>query len=160
VRVRPACLWARAFLQTTTWPEAHDLVQRIRFDLTTRCAVPFRLADLPTGMTVRGCDVRLGATPPPAAVLDQAVLTVGDGRRGLNVMVMDGSGMGDDYPGTLRAGPYKVLRQPDGEWDMLVKPWFVQSRSTNAAYPLSQSTALAILGGFRGVGDIQEPGTW
>jgi hypothetical protein len=152
-----ANLWAQATASGTSRDEALRMAETVRFDRTTRCAVPFRLESIPAGMAIRQCTVHLtdDASRPH---LTEADLWVGDDERYAWFAVSPGTSPG--FEPTMTVGPHRVLHTQE-TWVFADEPYIAQlSTAVGGNGPISNTEAQELIAGFRTVGEPNDPSTW
>ncbi|RZU50804.1 hypothetical protein EV385_2588 [Krasilnikovia cinnamomea] len=159
VRWRPVDgLWAQMESYADSREGAIGAAGKVRFDSAHRCAVPFRLESLPTGARLLECSVNLGYDG--RSIFAEGSLVVGDqGGRWLTVRVQRTENVGAQG-GELSAGPYRVHRQGSDVLKMSATPGSVEVFLDGWGNGYAESDGLAVLGGYRPVGDVNDPETW
>ncbi|MGI5523441.1 hypothetical protein ACQEUX_21285 [Micromonospora sp. CA-259024] len=160
VRWQPADgLWAQLDTYATTRDEATGTAQRVRFDGTHRCIVPFRLDSLPPDGRLLECSVTLGRSEGGSFV--EGSLVVGDASgRWLTVRAQLAPDGREARPGELVAGPYRARRQGSDVLEMTVKPCLVEAFREGWGSGYTEEDGLAVLGGYRPARDLDRPDTW
>ncbi|MEU8243955.1 hypothetical protein AB0C07_37345 [Actinoplanes missouriensis] len=143
-------LWGRLEIYAGSRAEATAAADRVRFDGARRCAVPFRLTELPAGARVVECSVNRsldadgGFAEGTLVVADQA-------GRWLTVRAQRTAGGGRSGAGDVTAGPYAVWRQGSGVLEMAVREEQVELFLTGWGKGYSESEGLAVLSGYQPV---------
>jgi hypothetical protein len=153
-----AGLWAQAMVWGTSDDAAHRMVETVRFDRATRCAVPFRLTSIPAGMAVRQCSVSLTrqALRPR---LEYAGLWVGDDERyaWCDVKPYDTP---PKWKANTTVGAYRVLHAQQ-TWLFTDKPYVaLLSTEGGGNGPIPDSAVRTLIAGFESVGRPDRPATW
>jgi hypothetical protein len=146
--------WATVEVQTGSLDEALRAAGQVRFDRATRCAVPFRVGELPSGTTLRSCRVSLVADQ--GGVFGDAQLDYGNGTDRMQLIgafAPPGSAEGG-Y--TLQAGPNRAYPDPDGSYTMLIKP--IHFTLTPRGYSRAEETA--VLASVRTIPTVHDPATY
>lgn len=148
--------WAQADVWSRARGDVERVAERVRFDTAQRCALPFALTSIPTGMTVRLCDVKLSVDR--GVRFFRGTLDVGDDRRQLDVQVSDAPTI-EPFAGGLRAGPYRA-RRDDDLYTMAVPSYLVEAYIMTPNHPVTPTEVLQVLGGLRTRGTATDPASW
>ncbi|MEO3771787.1 hypothetical protein [Micromonospora sp. B9E7] len=152
-------LWAQLDTYATTQDEATGIASRVRFDGAHRCVVPFRLESLPPGGRLLGCSIMLDRSGGGSFV-DGSLVVGDDAGRWLTVRAQRAPDGYEARSGDLVAGPYRARRQGSDVLEMTVKPCVVEAFRRGRGSGYTEAEGLAILGGYRPVGDLDRPDTW
>ncbi|MBG0565039.1 hypothetical protein [Actinoplanes aureus] len=143
-------LWARLEVYANGQDAAIAVAERFRYDGARRCAVPFRLTELPAGSRTLVCSVQLGAT-----FIEGTLVVNDDTRRWVSVRAQL----------TEDEGPAEVRRRGERA-DVLekrVEPFAVEAHLSglgNTPRSYTEEEGRAILNGVRPNGDPDEISTW
>jgi len=154
-------LWANVEVRAVTVERALDLVQKIRFDEVKRCAMPFKIGQLPPDSALLSCEVDLQGNEDGGDIFSFGSLVFSDGRRRLEISSMDVPDNTGDYPRNLKAGPYKADADPNGKaWTMLVKQVLFTALTQTPKTPYTQKQVLDVFGSVTMAPTYNDPSTW
>ncbi|WP_328478117.1 hypothetical protein OHA21_26310 [Actinoplanes sp. NBC_00393] len=145
-------LWARLEVYANGRDAAIAVTTRIRYDGARRCAVPFRLPELPAGSRILSCTVQLGAVGDTFA--DATLVINDDTQRWMSIRAQPTE---DDGPAEVR------LQGASGEiLEKHVEPFAVEARLSGLgrAKGYTEAEGRAVLDGVRPVGDLDEISGW
>jgi hypothetical protein len=154
--------WRRRRANREVAVAAVQILERVPFDEARRCAMPFRLGDLPAGTRLAECTLELTHSPPGPYMTWESTLTLVEGDRRLSLCTRDDP-LGPDpalVPGRLRARPYRVWAERGGSWVVRDEGVHIQVSVRIEDDPFTQAEVLGILAGLRVTGHPQDPRTW
>ncbi|MFI1193455.1 hypothetical protein ACH4T9_09355 [Micromonospora sp. NPDC020750] len=137
-----------------------DVAAALRLDRAYRCAAPVRLAALPEGARVVGCEVNLANFP--ATFTASLVLAGGQGGRMRVELGYDNDSAGTRTKGNRTIGDRPAYLSPQGDQlELLGLPKGHLVASFGGSYRgFTEADAAKVLGGARVAEDLTRPETW
>lgn len=161
LRWRPAeGLWARAAAYAQTDADVWAAVTVLRLDEARRCAVPFRLTELPTGSRITSCTVSLIGHPES---VDASVLVAGPDGQTMEVQMQYAQGRGPvRTEGNRRINGHPAYLYPGkDELELLGYPdTYVSARIGKGYSGYGEAEATAVLAGLEMPDEVVGFASW